>query len=83
MASLLLLPMQNPQLEEGLVKLNNELICKACNVDFHQALNREDSRSKYFYSQGEGKRTLVTCKVCKIEEPQNRMQYLESMNYDL
>ena len=58
-----------PQLEEGLVELNNELTCKACNIDFHQALNREDSRSKYFYSQGEGKGTLVTCKVCKIEEP--------------
>src|SRR5205807_10068498 len=49
----------------------------------HQALNREDSRSKYFYSQGEGKRTLVTCKVCKMEKPRNRMQYLESMSYDL
>ena len=74
---------KTPQLEEGLVELNNELTCKACNVDFHQALNREDSRSKYFYSQGEGKGTLVTCKVCKVEEPRNRMQYLESMSYDL
>ena len=63
--------------------MNNELICKACNIDFHQALNREDSRSKYFYSQGEGKGILVTCKVYKIEEPRNRMQYLKSMSYDL
>ena len=74
---------QNPQLGEKLKELEGKLICNGCYTTFHQQLDRDDPRSRHYYTQGEGSGTLVTCKVCKIEEPRNRMQYIDSITQDL
>ena len=58
-------------------------MCKACYTDFHQELDRDDPRSQYYYAHGEGRGTLIKCKLCDKTEPRNRMHNLESTANDL
>lgn len=72
-----------PQLEHGLYELGQRLVCKPCYTAFHTKLDREDPRSIHFYQQGEGKGSLVNCKICRKEEPRSQMLYEDSIAQDL
>ena len=71
------------QLEHGLFELEQKLVCKLCYITFHQKLDREDLRSIYFFQQGEGKGSLVNCKICRKEEPRSQILYEDSITQDL
>ena len=70
---------KNPERAERFRILDNQLVCRACYVDFHHNLDQSDPRSIYFYTQGEGQGTRVTCKICQHSDTRSRMHNIESL----
>ena len=74
---------QKPNRPEDLRALNNQFVCRGCYSDYHYELPSDDPQRIYYYDQGDGRGTLVPCKICEETRPTSRMYSLESLEQAL
>ena len=74
---------KKPNRPEDLQVLNNQFVCRGCVSDYYYELPLDDPQRIYYYSHGEGRGTLVQCKICGETRPTSKMNNLESLEQAL
>ena len=74
---------KKPNKLEDLQVLNHQFVCKGCVSDYYYELPPDDPQRIYYYSHGEGRGTLVQCKICEETRPTSKMHNLESLEQAL